>query len=665
MIINADDFGYSQSVNNAVCECFERKLINRTTVMVNMPYAEEAKKLAFSKGFADKVGLHINLTEGAALSEECAKSELCDENGYFKGTFHIPFKSRIILPRKIRKAIYAETEAQMKKYIEMGFTLMHADSHNYTHSYLSVYTQVRKLMKKYGFTSSRISANLSAQPFSFAVGVYKSLFNFMICRLRVNGKKISTTKYFGSAEDFEALPNWREIKFDTELMTHPDFVGGILTDNTLPNPHPFNDEQWLESHEIHLEDVSHKKRRLLICFIQAHIGGAMTSLVNFVNSINTEKYDVDLMFYENGEERFGIKKEINIIPQGKQHKSNDLSNIIKKAVSMPYIYANLKGMYFKKIKHNKKRALQIMSKQGSRYSRSISKHYDAAIAYELSWAMNYMIKKVKAEKKLIWFHNDFENAGFSFKVDRASFEKADGLVFVSEQCRQRFAKSYPSCAEKTYFMPNIMTEEYMKNRAEEEISFPCAVDEKSKIFLSVSRVNFDEKGLDRAAKVFYRLKSDGLLNDIKWIVVGKGRDLDAFKKLVKEYGLEEIVYTVGMKKNPVPYMKKSDILFLPSRHEGKPMVVTEGFIMGLVPIVTSYTSAHEQIRDCIDGLIFENSEDGLYLGLKKFLENTAVFEQLKKNVDSTKYGNEKDIAVFDKILDGCFECGGDDDLRKM
>ena len=81
MILNADDFGYSRSVNRAIADCFARGLINRTTIMVNMPFAEEAAQLAREGGFFDCVGLHINLTEGKALSAECAASELCDENG--------------------------------------------------------------------------------------------------------------------------------------------------------------------------------------------------------------------------------------------------------------------------------------------------------------------------------------------------------------------------------------------------------------------------------------------------------------------------------------------------------------------------------------------------------------------------------------------------------
>ena len=73
-----------------------------------------------------------------------------------------------------------------------------------------------------------------------------------------------------------------------------------------------------------------EKIKLLVCFIQVHVGGAMTSLVNFLNALDTEKYDVDVMFYENDCGRCGIKEEINILPQGKVHESFGVRNVVKK-----------------------------------------------------------------------------------------------------------------------------------------------------------------------------------------------------------------------------------------------------------------------------------------------------------------------------------------------
>ena len=64
-----------------------------------------------------------------------------------------------------------------------------------------------------------------------------------------------------------------------------------------------------------------EKIKLFVCFIQTHIGGAMTSLVNFLNALDTDKYEADVMFYEKGPGREGIKPDINILPQGKIHAS--------------------------------------------------------------------------------------------------------------------------------------------------------------------------------------------------------------------------------------------------------------------------------------------------------------------------------------------------------
>ena len=251
MIINADDFGYSESVNKAISDCFEKGLINRTTIMVNMPYTEDAADIAKENGFFDKVGLHINLTEGKALSDTCSVSPLCDENGYFIGKFHIPFKSRLYLPRSIKCAIYAEVEAQINKYIEMGFTLMHADSHNYTHSYFSVYSEVSKLLKKYNFKSTRISRNISSQGFSPLFKIYKDVFNNLIAHLKAaDGSIIRTEKYFGSVQDFNGCQNKDIVKNSLELMTHPDYINGVLTDNTLPTPHPFVSEEWIKENGL-------------------------------------------------------------------------------------------------------------------------------------------------------------------------------------------------------------------------------------------------------------------------------------------------------------------------------------------------------------------------------------------------------------------------------
>lgn len=649
MIINADDFGYSESVNKAVAECFGRGVINRATIMVNMPACGSAVKLAREYGFFDKVGLHINLTEGRPLTRECAESELCGGDGCFKGTFHVPLKARLHLKPSVRRAIRCEAEAQMKKYKELGFTLMHADSHNFVHTYFSVYMPIRKLLRKYGFKTVRISRNISGDCFSAPYGLYKLMFNFILRRLRTSGgERIQTTKYFGSVYDFERSAKKRPAG-DIEIMTHPDFADGELIDNTLPEARPFVTREWIEENGLRLDDVSGKKIKLLICFIQAHIGGAMTSLVNFLNALDTERYDADVMFYEKDEGRYGIKPEINILPQGKRHKNGSLPNVLAKLCSPRYIAAALYGAYCKKIKHNRRMAVQVMSKQGCRYSTALQKEYDVAVAYEFDWCLNYVMNRVKARKKIAWHHLEYENSGLCYRIDKRAFDKADALVFVSEECRAAYAKLHPEHSEKTYFIPNLLSAGYVRQRGSEHAILPFD-DGGCLRFLTVARINFEHKGLDRAVRAFARLRDEGAAENVKWIIIGKGRDADKLNEMIKEYALEDIIYPIGVRENPIPYMRMCDVLLLPSRHEGKPMAVTEGFIMGLVPVVTRYTSADEQIKNGVDGFVIDNNEEALYRGLKDILEHPERLDAMRGYICGHDYGNEKEIEKFDILV---------------
>lgn len=44
LIINADDYGMSESINQAIEFCLVNEVIDRATLMVNMPYSESAVK---------------------------------------------------------------------------------------------------------------------------------------------------------------------------------------------------------------------------------------------------------------------------------------------------------------------------------------------------------------------------------------------------------------------------------------------------------------------------------------------------------------------------------------------------------------------------------------------------------------------------------------------
>lgn len=66
-IVNADDFGLSNRVNEAILEAHRNGIVTSTTLMANMPGSRHAVELAKRNGSLG-VGLHVNLSFGAAFA---------------------------------------------------------------------------------------------------------------------------------------------------------------------------------------------------------------------------------------------------------------------------------------------------------------------------------------------------------------------------------------------------------------------------------------------------------------------------------------------------------------------------------------------------------------------------------------------------------------------
>lgn len=68
LIVNADDFGYSHSINKGIIEAHEKGIVTSTSVMVNAIAADEAEELAKYPDLS--VGLHFELKEVTDVEAE-------------------------------------------------------------------------------------------------------------------------------------------------------------------------------------------------------------------------------------------------------------------------------------------------------------------------------------------------------------------------------------------------------------------------------------------------------------------------------------------------------------------------------------------------------------------------------------------------------------------
>ena len=68
--ICADDFGMSENINTAIIKLLEKKTINATSCMTNMPcFASGMQDLRKIYNEKIDIGIHLNLTEGSSIAE--------------------------------------------------------------------------------------------------------------------------------------------------------------------------------------------------------------------------------------------------------------------------------------------------------------------------------------------------------------------------------------------------------------------------------------------------------------------------------------------------------------------------------------------------------------------------------------------------------------------
>jgi chitin disaccharide deacetylase len=230
VIINADDFGYSKEVNNAICNSFDNGIISSTTLLVNMPGFKDAiEKINTNPLIKNNVGLHINLVEGFPLSDLIKKQKrFCDQSGKFAYQRN---QAVFSLHADEKKAIEFEVKAQIERALDQGITISHVDSHHATHTEWSISKIILNVLGDYQIEKIRIARNLGAQR-----GRMKEMYKFAF-NSYLRFKKFKGVDFFGDLEDF--FYSFRNRDFDKksiEIMVHPVAVeNGIVRDLNCDN----------------------------------------------------------------------------------------------------------------------------------------------------------------------------------------------------------------------------------------------------------------------------------------------------------------------------------------------------------------------------------------------------------------------------------------------
>lgn len=243
IIINADDFGLCEGVNQAVAQAHSSGVLTSATIMVNMPGADDAVKIAKEMPTLG-VGVHLNLTEGPPVSKEACVERLIGADGQFDRS-PIRLSLLSLTGHKIREAIRTELAAQIQWVIDHGLKPTHLDSHKHIHACPALFSIVCQLAGRFGIRAVRWPfepEELSRTPWPLTSedGRAKALKIRIMARInRLQNKDfLRNNVLFGIAHTgkidvnfFKAVALYNSAA-TAEVMTHPGFADSLNPEKT-------------------------------------------------------------------------------------------------------------------------------------------------------------------------------------------------------------------------------------------------------------------------------------------------------------------------------------------------------------------------------------------------------------------------------------------------
>ncbi len=376
--------------------------------------------------------------------------------------------------------------------------------------------------------------------------------------------------------------------------------------------------------------IPNQKRHSLLFYAGAMIPNGITnSFINLVSNIDQTKYAVTLVIDPNSVGPYPDRLEqLNRLPTGIQILAtvgNAVQTLEEKWIlasfSVPNQFLSPEKM---KIYEN------AFSREFKRCFGNMS--VDTLIVfdgYNRNWLSTFACAPVSPRTfKIVYLHSDmlneqktrFPNLEYNFKLYR-HFHK---LVSVSPSTSKINQKNlnevlslglpetiFTSC-RNAFNASDILERRKEKTLSASDLSLFRRNGPK---FVTLGRLS-PEKGHDRLITAFANVLAEK--RNAQLFIIGDGPMECDLQRLIDKHHLRSSVHLMGSHFNPFPLVSQGDCFVLASRYEGQGLVLLEAMSLGLCIICTDFPAAHD-LLDGTSGLIVENSENGLFTGMQKFI----------------------------------------------
>ena len=343
-----------------------------------------------------------------------------------------------------------------------------------------------------------------------------------------------------------------------------------------------------------------KKKKIRFLINTLTVGGAEKVLIDLLSKLNPNDYQTELITVSGGV----FSKDVPPYVKYKQliRSNGRIGKLLTKIVyKMP---PTLFKLFFMKGK------------------------FDIEIAYMQAFPTKILrvYTKKKDVKTYAFIHTDVSVTNFlsQYKSKAQCIKQYNMFTktcFVSKSAKDGFEKSIGKL-ENACIIHNVINHERIIERSKEKVDFEYST--KGLKLISVGRLN-EAKNYKALIQIASKLEKDF---DFELCIVGGGEQRKELERLIQELNVKS-VKLLGMHENPYPLLKKADLFVCSSIREGYSTAVVEALTLNLPVITTDCAGMKEILNDGEYGLIVENNEQSLYLGLFNLLQNKSYYDELK------------------------------------
>ena len=369
-----------------------------------------------------------------------------------------------------------------------------------------------------------------------------------------------------------------------------------------------------------------EKIKILFLLENLNSGGAERVLVNLVNNMNPERFEITVMtLFAEGVHFHALRPHVR--------------KICKRA------------RFFHGISY----ALRFFT------SRALYRHYVGDDSYDV--VVGYMTgipTKIAAgairSKRIGWLHGNMHYVIPSQKLYwgrthlRRTYERFDGVFGCADTVTKSFTEQIGASCRHLQTVYNVNDTDRILSQAKEQLSLPFTPDGQTPIFCTMGTLA-PVKGFERLIRSCGKLVAEGHV--FRLLILGDGplrRDLEA---QISALGLSDTVYLLGFHANPYPYLAASDVFVCSSFSEGLSTAVSEAIILGCAVISTDVSGAKEILGADNDyGRVIPNSEDAICTELRSFLkerEQIAYYRE-KANERAAFFATERLISCNETAI---------------